>query len=306
MKVRFWGVRGSYPVPGPDTVRYGGNTSCIEVRLDDGTWIILDAGTGLRPLGRYMVKNGFGTGRGEATILLTHTHWDHIMGMPHFAPAKVAGNKFHVYGKKRVGMDLREVFESQQAPEYFEHPFSDFAADFTFHDIDEGDIVSAGSATITAARLNHPNYALGYRIVADKASVVYVTDTSPYDKLLIEDTFIRDPHDVMPSEDSPRRQEMARFHAQLLRLMRKADLVIYDTFFEAPGFESRPHWGHSMPQHAIENCRTVGARKLALFHHAPENTDEAMDALERKYCDGTEGSDLEIMMSREGLELAIP
>ena len=306
MKIRFWGVRGSYPVPGKDTVRYGGNTSCIEVRLDDGTWIILDAGTGLRQLGYHMMRNGFGDGGGEATFLLTHTHWDHIMGMPHFEPAKVAGNTFHVYGLKRDGLTLQQVFEGQQTPEYHDQSFSEFPAEFVFHEITEGDLLGVGSATVSTARLNHPNYALGYRIVADGGSVVYITDTSPYDTVLIEDTFIKDPADVSPAEGTPRKQEMARFHAQILRLMRRADLVIFDTFFEQAGYDSRPHWGHSMPVHAIENCKTVGVKRLALFHHAPENTDDDMDDLKQKYCDGTETDELRVIMSHEGLELSIP
>jgi phosphoribosyl 1,2-cyclic phosphodiesterase len=305
MKLRFWGVRGSYPVPGSDTVRYGGNTSCVEVRLNDGTLIILDAGSGLRELGKQLMATEFARGKGQATILLTHTHWDHIMGFPHFEPARVAGNRFEIYGRGREGaLSLSELFERQQSSEFCDHSLSEFDADIDFQEIVEGDIVAAGSATISCARLNHPNYALGYRITADSKSLVYVTDTSPYSDVLIGDHFIKDVSEVTPEDNSPQKQEMARLHASLLRLLRKADMVVYDTCFEPEGYNSRPHWGHSTPEDAMANCRSVGARRLVLFHHAPENTDSAMDKLKDKYC-GNGSSDLETIMSHEGMELAV-
>ncbi len=306
MKVRFWGVRGSYPVPGPETVRYGGNTSCVEVRFADNTLVILDLGSGARPLGDHLMNTEFGQGRGRATILLTHTHWDHIMGLPFFEPAQVPGNSFDVYGIARPGSSLQQIFEAQQSVEYFGFPFSDLKADFTFHEVSPGDMLSAGSATITTSRLNHPSYALGYRIVEDQHSLVYVTDTSPFTDVLIEDSFIADPQDAVPEDGSPRRQEMNRYHAHLLRLMRKADVAIYDTFFEPDGYASRPHWGHSTAEAALENAKAVGVKKLAMFHHAPENSDEEMDALGRKYAEAGARDGLEVVVSHEGMELSIP
>ena len=305
MNVRFWGVRGSYPVAGPDTVRYGGHTSCIEVRLDDGSWTILDAGSGLRGLGDEMMENGFAEGGKEATFFITHTHWDHIMGMPFFAPAQVPGNRFTVYGRRREAdqFGLGQVFVEQQASDYFDHTFSECQAEFRFHEIGEGDMMAAGGATITCARLNHPSYALGYRITADGGTLAYVTDTSPFDDILIEDEFIADPKKAVLPPNSPRREQLAQLHEALLGLLAGADLVIYDTFFEPEGYASRPHWGHSTPDHAIANCRAAGAKRLALFHHAPDNSDKTMDQLEDKYRQQVRGSGLAVFAAAEGYEL---
>ena len=306
MRVRFWGVRGSYPVAGPETVRYGGNTSCVEVRLDDGTLLILDAGSGLRLLGDHLLKGEFGQGKGEATFLITHTHWDHIMGMPFFAPAKIAGNRFTVYGLKRDGPSLESIFAGQQSPEYFDTPFSEFSAEFTFNEIEEGDILAAGGATITCARLNHPYYALAYRIVADGGAVVYATDTSPFREVLIEDWFIKNPADAAPSPDGPRYEQMTRLQERLLALTADADLVIYDTFFEPEGYKSRPHWGHSTPDDAITTCQAARVKRLVLFHHAPDNSDAAMDQLQEKYRRKVEGRGMELLVAYEGLDLQVP
>ncbi len=308
MKARFWGVRGSYPVAGPGTVRYGGNTSCIEVRLDDGTLIILDAGSGLRNLGaELMNEERFSSGDGRATVLITHTHWDHIMGMPYFAPANVAGNQFDIYARKNdySPMPLDEVFRGQQVSDYCDSPFGDFRAEFGFHEILEGDMIGANSASISTARLNHPCYALGYRIVADGCTLTYITDTSPYTDLILGLDFAKTPAEVTPPEGSPRWAEMSRLHDGVLELMRDADLVIYDTFFEPEGFARAPHWGHSTPDHAITDCSDAGAKRLALFHHAPDVTDEQMDGFEEKYRLRGGESKVDVFASREGLEVTV-
>jgi phosphoribosyl 1,2-cyclic phosphodiesterase len=243
MDVRFWGVRGSYPVTGAGTVCYGGNTSCIEVRLNDGTLIILDAGSGLRLLGDSLMAgdDGFATGDGNATIVLTHTHWDHIMGVPHFAPAGISGNQFTVYGRKKDVelVTLEDVFHGQQDVAYSDARFQDFTAEFEFEEILEGDMIGAGGATITTALLNHPCHALGYRVHADGATIVYITDTSPFTDVLLGTEFVSDPQEVIPPKGSPRRTEMAQLHDGVLKLMEGADLVIYDTFFEPEGYAMR-------------------------------------------------------------------
>ena len=305
MNVRFWGVRGSYPVAGLDTVRYGGNTSCVSIKLDDGSFIVLDAGTGLRNLGDEMMSNGFTDGDGEATILISHTHWDHIMGMPFFRPATVAGNRFIVHARRRESCDLNlhDVFVGQQSSDYFDHAFNEFKAYFEFVEIVEGDFFSTGDATITCARLNHPCYSLGYRIVADGGIVAYVTDTSPFEDILIEDSFIADPKTAMHAPDTPRGKLMLDLRDKVVELISGADLVVYDTFFEPQGYSSRPHWGHSTPDHAIQACRDAGAKKLALFHHAPENTDETMDELRAKYRDQAKGTGLEVVVAIEGQQI---
>ncbi|MFI5291039.1 MAG: MBL fold metallo-hydrolase, partial [Polyangia bacterium] len=141
MKVRFWGVRGSFPVPGPDTNRYGGNTSCVAVRPsddEDAPLIIIDAGTGIRKLGKELMQGAFGAGQGTAHLLVSHTHWDHIQGLPFFAPVYQKGNQFFVYARQRDDTHLRAVFASQTDSPYFPVPFENVQADVAFRELVEG------------------------------------------------------------------------------------------------------------------------------------------------------------------------
>src|SRR5438477_10022176 len=155
MKVRFWGVRGSIPVPGRATSRYGGNTSCVEVRPRGAAPIIIDAGTGLRRLGKSLMEERFGEGKGKATILISHTHWDHVQGLPFFSPLYRAGNHIHIFARQR-DLHLEAVFSQQHHAPYFPVPLSAMQAEMRFHELIEGSRFQIGGATITSARLNHP------------------------------------------------------------------------------------------------------------------------------------------------------
>lgn len=305
MKVRFWGVRGSYPVPGPHTVRYGGNTSCIEVRVAGGPRIILDAGTGLRRLGRELLDGEFGEGRGEAHVLVSHTHWDHIQGLPFFAPMYRKGNRVHLYGQQRDDTHLRAVFASQTDTPYFPVPPDRMRADVDFHELVEGNRFEIGPARVSCARLNHPYIALAYRIECAGASVAYVTDTAPFRDILIEQEFIRRP----PHPGEPLRPadaaKLAAMRAGVVRLCEGADLVIYDTQFSAEEYAQRPHWGHSTPADAVEIARAAGARALALFHHSPERSDDDIDAVLDACRAAPEARDLSVLAAAEGLEVTL-
>ncbi|MDP6125381.1 MAG: MBL fold metallo-hydrolase [Candidatus Latescibacteria bacterium] len=305
MTIRFWGVRGSYPVPGADTARYGGNTSCVEVRLNDGTHIILDAGSGIRPLGHALMEGAFGQGVGEAHLLISHTHWDHIMGFPFFEPANVSGNRLTIWGRKREGYPLKDVFAGQQVFPFSNRPFDNFKADLEFKEILEGEPFSVGGAKVIAVHLNHPFHDLGYRIEADGKILSYVTDTSPYEDILLEDEFVKDPNDAMPAIGTPAAERQQACYDSVIESLKDADLAIYDTFFEPEGYESRPHWGHSTPVHAIESCKKAGVKCLALFHHAPDNTDAAMDDVVAKYQGEVSSDPLEVLGAREGEELTL-
>jgi phosphoribosyl 1,2-cyclic phosphodiesterase len=306
MKVRFWGVRGSIPVPGRTTSRYGGNTSCVEVRPRGAPPIIIDAGTGLRRLGKALMEEGFGDGRGRASILISHTHWDHVQGLPFFSPLYRAGNQIEIFARRR-DTHLEAVFSQQHGEPYFPVPLSAMHANMSFHALTEGARFELGSAKITSTRLNHPWIALAYRIEVDGAAVVYCSDTAPFTDLLLGREFVVQP----PSLDDPlppdTAAELARLRAGVVALAQGADLLIYDTQFTYAEYRLRPHWGHSHPDDAIAIARDAKVKQLCLFHHAPLRSDDDNDAILASYRGvvAQAGDRFAVISAYEGLELAL-
>lgn len=305
MKVRFWGVRGSIPVPGPQTNRYGGNTSCVEIRPKGASPIIIDAGTGIRRLGKTLMQGEFGDGRGVAHLLISHTHWDHIQGLPFFSPLYQDGNQLHLFARQRDDTHLRAVFESQTEDPYFPVPLSALKADIRFHELVEGQRFDIGSARVSCTRLNHPWIAIAYRIDVDGASVVYASDTAPFTDILLEHEFIAKPP-VLGEPLDP--ADAAKLHAMregLIKLAQGTDLLIYDTQFTRDEYRSRPHWGHSTPDDAIEIARAARVKTLALYHHAPVRTDDEQDAILKECRASLAGQPFDIIAAYEGLELVM-
>jgi phosphoribosyl 1,2-cyclic phosphodiesterase len=304
MKVRFWGVRGSIPVPGRTTNRYGGNTSCVEVRPKGDAPIIIDAGTGIRRLGKALVEESFGDGKGHASILISHTHWDHVHGLPFFWPLHRAGNQIHIFARQR-DLHLEAVFSQQQHAPYFPVPLSAMQADMHFHELVEGASFELGRAKVTCARLNHPWVAIAYRVDVDRASVVYCSDTAPFTDLLLGTDFVQaPPHGTLPPVV---REELAQMRAGVVALAKNADLLIYDTQFTPDEYKSRPHWGHSRPDDALEIAREAKVKALCLFHHAPMRTDDENDAILAHYRDVVRAANdkFELHSAYEGLELTL-
>ncbi len=248
--VRFWGVRGTVAVPGAGTVRYGGNTACIEVLCGE-TRLIVDLGTGVRVLGNQLVAERACT----AHILLTHTHLDHIAGFPFFKPAYAASNRFELWaGHLRAqGMDLRSTLAAVMRQPLFPVPLGLMHASATFHDVTAGDTLSLGpGVSVRTAPLRHPGGATGYRIEFAGKSVAIVTDTE---------------HDP----NTPDRR--------VLGLIDGADLVVYDTTYTDAEFPRFVGWGHSTWEEGVRLCREAGAKRLVAFHHEPERDDGALDRI---------------------------
>jgi phosphoribosyl 1,2-cyclic phosphodiesterase len=306
MRVRFWGVRGSIPVPGRTTSRYGGNTSCVEVRPRAGPPIIIDAGTGLRRLGKALMEEAFGQGRGKASILISHTHWDHVQGLPFFSPLYRAGNQVDIFARHR-DTHLEAVFSQQQGAPYFPVPMSAMQADMAFHELTEDARFELGRARVTSTRLNHPWTALAYRVEVDGAAIVYCSDTAPFTELLLGREFVVEPPslDTPPSPDVA--AELARLRAGVVALADRADLLIYDTHFTYDEYLLRPHWGHSHPDDAIAIARDARVKRLCLFHHAPLRSDDDNDAILAKYRGvvAAAGDRFEVLSAYEGLELVL-
>jgi phosphoribosyl 1,2-cyclic phosphodiesterase len=307
MKVRFWGVRGSIPVPGRSTNRYGGNTSCVEILPRGAAPIIIDAGTGIRKLGKALMEGEFADGGGQATILISHTHWDHIQGLPFFSPFYKRGNKIDIFARQREDVHLQAVFSAQTEAPYFPVSLASLEADIQFREIVEGQRFALGRAKVACTRLNHPWIAMAYRIDVDGAGVVYASDTAPFADVLLEHEFVPTAPTVgapLPPEVA---EKLATMRAGLVELCRGADLLIYDTQFTREEYRQRPHWGHSTPDDAIGIARDAGVKALCLYHHAPMRTDEQQDAILAQYREVVQraGDRFDVICASEGLDVPL-
>ena len=294
MRVRFWGTRGSIATPGPGTVRFGGNTSCVEVVAAGGKRFILDCGTGARPLGIHLM--GAAPRPLSAAILLSHTHWDHIQGFPFFAPVFVPGNEIAVYAPLGCGGSLEKALAGQMEHTYFPVALEQLPSKLSFHELDEGPHEIFG-VRVVAQYLHHPAVALGYRIEADGASVLYLCDHEPFSDMLWR------------AEAEPGRIESIlhagdQRHAQL---MAGADLVIHDAQYTPEEYGAKKTWGHSTYEYAVELAAAAGARRLALMHHDPTHDDAFVAGIEesaRKLA-AQRAPGLEVFAAFEGCDLTL-
>jgi len=272
MSVRFWGVRGSIASPGPDTVRYGANTACVELRCGEHL-IICDAGTGLRPLGQALEKEGTPV---DADLLCSHTHLDHICGFPFFAPCFRAGNRIRLWGGHAAAQgDLRAVFRMTMTPPLFPDVLNSFAATIEFKDFTGGEVLTLRDGVVVkTSPLNHPGGATGYRIEWDGKALTYVTDTE-------------------------HRQD--GIDANVLSLADHADILIYDANYTNEDYAAHVGWGHSTWQEAVRVAQRASVKSLILFHHDPGRSDAMLDAIGVAATLAFPGT----IVAREGLTLTV-
>lgn len=273
MKVIFWGVRGSIPVPGPDTVRVGGNTACVEIQTVDREVIIIDAGTGIRLLGVDLAQRP--TERLIAVLLFSHTHWDHIQGLPFFTPATERQNRVVVLGERRMDRRLEQILADQMVDAYLPFTLEDLRADLLIKEVHDGEKLVIGDTTsVLPKRLHHPGGVFGYRITCQGKTVVYASDVSH------------------PAEEPD---------SDLVDLAREADLLIHDAQYTPEEKQQYADWGHSSWTDAVAVAQQANVQQLALFHHDPLHTDDELEEIERQAQSVFAGT----FLAREGMQVII-
>ena len=289
MQVTFWGTRGSIAKAGPSTLRFGGNTSCVSIRSDAGTQILIDCGTGAHGLGQRLMTEAHGAPV-DGHILISHTHWDHIQGLPFFAPLFEAGNRWELYGPSGLGGSLSEILAGQMEYRYFPVAIDQLSADVDHHDLVEGTF-DVGDVSVETHYLNHPALTLGYRLEVDGATVVYASDHEPHDHVL-----------AFGGDVSRNRHDEAH-----CRFVAGADLLIHDAQYLASEYDDRVGWGHSTVEYVVDIARRAGVARVALYHHDPNRTDDEVDDLvalarARARASGYEG---EIFAAEEGMSIEL-
>ncbi len=302
LSVTFWGDRGSIPCPGPTTVRFGGNTSCLEIRADDRL-VIVDLGTGLKPLGDHLMATDFKKGPIDADIFITHTHWDHIMGFPMFTPIFIPTTKLRIRGPVSYEEDtLESIIGTQLSYRYWPVRQSELSAAIEYDQLKETVLDLGGGLVVKTKYLNHPILCLGYRFEYQGSSIVTAYDTEPF-----RNVFPTDPSDPNYDEDAANEGELAakEENEKILRFFSGADILIHDTQYTKTEYEAgKVGWGHSSYEHAINSAHKAKVKKLVMFHHDPNRVDDELDRLEAEYRKKIEGkTQVEIMMAREGLTL---
>ena len=289
MKVTFHGVRGSFPVSRPEYADYGGNTSCVEIDTGTAT-IIIDAGTGIRRAGKELMARGVD----EIHLLITHTHWDHIQGLPHFAPLQEPQVTIHLYSLAHNDRQLQEAIAGQQESCFFPVALADSKASLTFTGLEDGESFAIGDTRVCCRRLNHPGVAGGYRLEQNGDAMAYISDVDYCTDLLLGDG-------MATTDAAQGRRRLQELRDGVRDLAHRTGLMVFDTFFLPEDYE--PDWGHSRPDDALQVGRDAEAEIIALFHHKPHRTDADVDALLDRYRNGAGGASL--IAARERLQLTL-
>lgn len=274
MQVRFWGVRGSTPTPQPENLRYGGNTSCVEVRLEDQIFI-LDCGTGFRVLGHALAHEFAGKPM-QAHVFVSHYHWDHIQGIPFFKPLYDRADSHFIFHSSSRTRSLQRVLQEQMAAPYFPVNMHEMKAQQDFYDIEEGRVPFGDAVSVQTSWLNHPQGCLGFRIETKQGTLVYATDNEP---------------------------GHAEFDKKVRKLAEGADILIYDAQYLPEEYEARKRgWGHSHWREAVNIVMESGAKELVLFHHDPDHSDVCIDSIVKE----ARNYYPRVRAASEGMEMKLP
>ena len=290
MKVRFWGVRGSIASPGPKTVRYGGNTTCIEIRTDNNELIILDAGTGIFPLSQTLLAELPVT----ANVLITHSHWDHIQGLPFFIPNFIPGNTLRLHGcfDPVSGKGIEQVMSVQLQYSYFPVREAEMKARIEYVTLMPGETIQIGTATVTPYLLNHPVIDFGYRIECNGKSVFFTGDHEP-------------PYNIYEPDDEAYAEYQTFLDAKndgILEAIRGVDVLIADCSYTDSEYPAKKGWGHGTFSSSIQSAHAAGAGVLFCTHHEPTRSDDALEQVfaEALKANAPVATGMDIRLAREG------
>lgn len=291
MLASFWGVRGSVPVPGPSTVRTGGNTSCVEIRAVEEL-IVFDSGTGIRGLGRRLEQEP----TRRIHLFLSHTHWDHIQGLPFFAPLYRKGQEIVVYGPRGLERGLEEAVLVQLQRLYFPIRRGELGAHLAFRELGE-ETIRLGDVSVAAKWMNHPVLCLGYKVSGHGKKIIYTGDNEPHSFYHV---YAPAAASTVKIAISDREKESRR--TALLDFIADADLLIADAQYTDEEYRQKAGWGHSSLSHVVDLALHGRARRLALFHHDPLHGDEELEAMASEAADrlASKGSSCQVVLAREG------
>jgi phosphoribosyl 1,2-cyclic phosphodiesterase/CheY-like chemotaxis protein len=297
-RIRFWGVRGSIPVPGKSTVRYGGNTSCVEVRAD-GEIIILDAGTGIRLLGLALDKE-FGPRAMKLTLLISHTHWDHIQGLPFFSPAYNEKNVIRVLGYEGARAGLATILAGQMETPFFPVSLPELPSHLAIEELKETEF-QIGKVAVRSKFANHPGICAGYRLSAGSGSIAYFPDNEPYEPLKMH----------LASRAGISQEEARDFaiaeREKMVEFLQGCDFAIMDTQYTDEEYTDHIGWGHSSLSSVVSLALDANVGRLLLFHHDPNHDDEMIDKMVEcaRGLVAKSGKPLEVEAAREGAEILL-
>ena len=290
MKIRFWGVRGSIPSPGRKTVRYGGNTTCIEVETDDGQTIILDAGTGIVPLAQSSLKRL----PLSCSIFITHTHWDHIQGLPFFVPIFIPGNQIRIYGAfdPVLQREIGDVLVRQMEYCYFPVREAELKADIQYSSLYERQTLEIGSARVTNIVMNHTVLNFGYRIDCNGKSIFFTGDNEPLYNI------------YQPGDDYYAEYDnlISRKNVMLADFIRGVDVLIADSAYTEQEYPAKKGWGHGTYNSCIDMAKNAGAKALYLTHHEPLRSDDELDGIQKQI---SEIEAFPVCIAYEGFEITL-
>jgi len=292
--VKFWGVRGSIPTPGPSTSRYGGNTPCLELNYDQDKLFILDAGSGIRALGQHLLTHGKPV---KAHIFISHMHWDHIQGIPFFVPAYIPGNEFTFHGAQEADMRLEDILSDQMNPVNFPVQIDEMRSTFNFEKMYEGSY-EIDDIKVEAIYLNHPGYALGYKFFINNKILVYCSDNEPYPVY---------PQTGDASADHDDDQFIEDNNQKLINFTRDADILVHDAQYTPEEYKTKYQWGHSPYDYTVKIALAANVKTLVLFHHDPVHDDQFIDQIvdAAKKLSWQAGSTMKIIGATEGMKLSL-